>query len=214
MNRLRLTILLLTALVLPTIANAAKDKYVDPYKGYDEAVYMDMELEQNILTPIVATGEHSAISAYMNRIGQNMVKKGFTVDMMRDDEVVLITIPTDELFEPNDTLLTPAAPAKFGPVTALLRDPEMFKVVYAVHTDNTGSTEYNNFLSHERNNSIYDWLLGQVSEDLIIIPYEMGDTEPIAPNDTRDGRAANRRVEIYLIPGPKMITNAHKGLLR
>lgn len=70
------------------------------------------------------------------------------------------------------------------------------------------------YLSHERNNSIYDWLLSQVSEDLIVIPFEMGDTDPIEPNDSRKGRAANRRVEIYLIPGPKMITQAHKGTLK
>lgn len=70
------------------------------------------------------------------------------------------------------------------------------------------------YLSHERNNSLYDWLLDNISEDQIVIPYEFGDTEPMVPNDTRDGRAENRRVEFYLIPGPKMITLAHKGLLK
>lgn len=214
MKRLLQSFVLTSMLLSTASALQAKDKYTDPYKGYDETIYMDMDIEQNILTPEVASGEHAAISQYMKNVGHTMAKKGYIVDMMRDDEVVLVTIPTDDLFLPNDTLLSPSAPAKFGPVIALLRDPEMYKVVYAVHTDNTGSAKYNSYLSHERNNSIYDWLLTQVSEDLIVIPYEMGDTDPIEPNDSRNGRAANRRVEIYLIPGPKMITNAHKGLLK
>jgi len=214
MKRILLSILLVSLLVPTVITLQAKDKYTDPYKGYDETLFMDMDLEQNLLTPEVASGEHAAISRYMKNIGQSMAKKGYTVDMMRDDEIVLVTIPTDDLFMPNDTLLSPSAPAKLGPVIALLRDPEMYKVVYAVHTDNTGSTKYNSDLAHQRNNSIYDWMLSQVSENLIVIPYEMGDTDPIEPNNSRKGRAANRRVEIYLIPGPKMITNAHKGLIK
>lgn len=208
-------LLTLTALFVMTgIETSAKETFVDPYNNYDESVFMDMELEQNILTPAVGKSEHQAVSKYMKRIGLDLAKKGYTVDMMRDDEVVVITLPTDDLFLPNDTLLAPSAPGKFGPVISLLHNPEMFKVVYTVHTDNTGSPQYNMYLSHERNNSIYDWMLTQISEDLIVIPYEMGDTDPIMGNDSRAGRAANRRVEIYLIPGPKMITDAHNGTLK
>lgn len=211
----KILLLALTALFAMTgIEISAKETFVDPYKGYDESVFMDMELEQNILTPAVGKHEHPAVSKYMKRIGLDLAKKGYTVDMMRDDEVVVVTLPTDDLFLPNDTLLSPSAPGKFGPVISLLREPEKFKVVYTVHTDNTGSPQYNMYLSHERNNSIYDWMLTQISEDLIVIPYEMGDTDPIMGNDSRAGRAANRRVEVYLIPGPKMITDAHNGTLK
>ena len=110
--------------------------------------------------------------------------------------------------------MSPTAPAKLAPVLALFSDPMMMKMVYAVHTDNTGSPSYNMQLSHERNNSIYDWLLENISEDQIVIPYEFGDTDPIASNDTRQGRSENRRLEIFLIPGPKMIRLAQKGLLK
>ena len=88
------------------------------------------------------------------------------------------------------------------------------KIVYAVHTDNTGSVSYNMNLSHERNNSIYDWLLDKINEDLIVIPYEFGDTDPIDTNESRNGRKNNRRLEIFLIPGPKLISLAQKGELK
>lgn len=206
--------ILLAIFLAAGITSYGKDKYVDPYKGYDESLYMDMDFEENILTPEVYSGEKSAIRKYMGRLAQDLAKRHYTVDLTRDDEVLIVTIPSDDLFLPNDTLLAPNATSKLTPIVKLLQDPEMMKMVYAVHTDNTGSSTYNMRLSHERNTSIYDWLLDQISEDLIVIPYEFGDAEPIVPNDTRKGRAENRRIEIYLIPGPKMITMAHKGLLK
>ncbi len=206
--------ILLAIFLAAGITSYGKDKYVDPYKGYDESLYMDMDFEENILTPEVHSGEKSAIRKYMGRLAQDLAKRHYTVDLTRDDEVLIVTIPSDDLFLPNDTLLAPNATSKLTPIVKLLQDPEMMKMVYAVHTDNTGSSTYNMRLSHERNTSIYDWLLDQISEDLIVIPYEFGDAEPIVPNDTRKGRAENRRIEIYLIPGPKMITMAHKGLLK
>lgn len=193
---------------------AAKDVSKDPYRGYDETVYMDMELEDNLKTPEVGKSGHDAVKAYMTRLGKDLAKKNYIVDLMRNDEVVLVTIPCDDLFLPNDTLLSPNAPAKFAPIIALLTDPYMFKVVYAVHTDNTGSPTYNMRLSHERNNSIYDWILGKISEDQIVIPYEYGESDPLVPNDSREGRKENRRVEIFLIPGPKIISSAQKGTLK
>ncbi|MCM1138523.1 MAG: OmpA family protein [Muribaculum sp.] len=191
----------------------AKDVFTDPYKNYDETIFMDMELNDNILTPSVEKNEHPAVKNYMNRMAQELARR-YTVDLMRNDEVILVTIPTDELFLPNDTLLSTSAPTRLTPLMNMLKDPEMYKVVYSIHTDNTGSPQYNLYLSHERNNSLYDWMLNHISEDLIVIPYEFGDTEPIAPNNTTEGRAENRRIEFYLIPGPKLITLAHKGLLK
>lgn len=212
----RFLIASLTVLVLAGIPKylSAKDTAKDPYRGFDETVYMDMELEENLKTPEVDKSAHPAVRSYMRALGQNLAKKKYTVDMMRDDEVVLVTIPSDELFLPNDTLLSPSAPARLTPITSLLTDPYLLKVVYAVHTDNTGSPTYNMRLSHERNSSIYEWLLDNVNENVIIIPYEFGDSDPLAPNDSREGRRENRRLEIFLIPGPKLITSPQKGTLK
>ncbi len=211
MKQILITLALIAAAAIPA---GAKDKYVDPYKGYDEAVFMDMDLDSNLETPVVGNGEKAAVKRYMNRLAKDFAAKKYIVDMLRDDEVMLITIPTDELFLPNDTLLSPYASARLNPLLGLMKDPEMFKIVYGVHTDNTGTPKYNMDLAHRRNSSIYDWLLDNISEDQIVIPYEFGDTDPIEPNTTRKGRAQNRRIEIYVIPGPKLIETAHKNLIR
>lgn len=211
MNRLILILILAAATVIPT---AARDKYEDPYKDYDEAVFMDMDFEQNLETPKIYSADKPAVKRYMNRLAKEYAAKHYTVDLLRDDEVMLITVPSDQIFLPNDTLLSPYSAKYLTPLLSLFNDPGMFKVVYGIHTDNTGTAYYNMQLSHRRNSSVYDWLLRNVSEDLIVIPFEFGDTDPVESNDTRKGRAANRRVEFYIIPGPKLLEMAHNKTLR
>lgn len=210
-NFISILVSVLTVMI-PSWASG-KDNGSDPYKDYDETRFMDMNLDENILTPAVGKNEHAAIKAYMTRLAQDLAKRNYIVDMTRNDEVIIVTVPSDDIFLPNDTLLSPNAPGRLSPLLKAFSDPFMMKMVYAVHTDNTGSAPYNMRLSHERNNSIYDWMLDNINEDLIVIPYEMGDTDPVAGNDTREGRRENRRLEIFFIPGPKMITLARKGQL-
>lgn len=68
-------------------------------------------------------------------------------------------------------------------------------VIISGHTDNTGSASYNNTLSRKRAEAVRNYLVKQgVPKSRFKIEY-MGLTTPIAPNDTREGRALNRRVE-------------------
>lgn len=70
-------------------------------------------------------------------------------------------------------------------------------VVLAGHTDNTGTETYNDALSLRRAKAVESYLTGDrgiPSKRLIIKGY--GESAPIAPNDTAEGRAKNRRVEI------------------
>ena len=68
-------------------------------------------------------------------------------------------------------------------------------VIISGHTDNTGSATYNNALSRKRAESVRNYLVKQgIPKARFKIEY-MGLTAPIAPNETREGRALNRRVE-------------------
>jgi outer membrane protein OmpA-like peptidoglycan-associated protein len=68
-------------------------------------------------------------------------------------------------------------------------------VIISGHTDNTGSASYNNTLSRKRAEAVRNYLVKQgIPKARFKIEY-MGLTTPIAPNDTREGRALNRRVE-------------------
>ncbi|MGG8470989.1 OmpA family protein [Rahnella sp. PAMC25617] len=74
-------------------------------------------------------------------------------------------------------------------------------IVVAGHTDITGDAKANQTLSLKRAESLRDWMLStsDVSPTCFAVQ-GYGATRPIASNDTPEGRAANRRVEISLVP--------------
>ncbi|MNO62095.1 Outer membrane protein Omp38 precursor [compost metagenome] len=74
-------------------------------------------------------------------------------------------------------------------------------IVVAGHTDNTGSQQINQPLSLKRAESVRNWMrdTGDVPESCFAVQ-GYGASRPVATNDTQEGRAANRRVEISLVP--------------
>jgi outer membrane protein OmpA-like peptidoglycan-associated protein len=70
------------------------------------------------------------------------------------------------------------------------------------HTDSTGSDAYNQQLSERRAQSVANYLEGRGVQSARIGTRGFGETQPIAANDTEEGRAANRRVEIRVVPIP------------
>lgn len=218
-----LTILAAVMLIWPAGAEAQffrkkENRYTDPYKGFSEEAYMDMDFLPNLSTPEVHEKAKGGVKKAVRSLAEQLKNKA-TVDLVRNDEVVVVTFPTDNLFLPNDTMLTTEGGALLTPLLPHMRDPMMYKIVLAVHTDDTGSDFYRDALSTARLNSVYDWFMlavdsGQLQESLIIIPFAMSNSMPLADNDSRANRAANRRLEVYFIPGPKLIDAAYKGQLK
>lgn len=80
-------------------------------------------------------------------------------------------------------------------VSLLLQNPDL-KIEIQGHTDNVGEAEYNLTLSEQRANTVFQYLklFGISSERLLAKGY--GETQPVSSNDTEEGRAKNRRVEL------------------
>jgi len=74
-------------------------------------------------------------------------------------------------------------------------------IVVSGHTDNTGNPQLNQTLSLKRAEAVRDWMrdTGDVPESCFAVQ-GYGESRPVATNDTPDGRALNRRVEISLVP--------------
>lgn len=80
----------------------------------------------------------------------------------------------------------------------LKKNPQITRVIIAGHTDNIGTPEYNLDLGRRRAQSVRNILVGSgVARDRLEIQ-SYGETRPIGPNDTAEGRARNRRVEIHI----------------
>ena len=74
-------------------------------------------------------------------------------------------------------------------------------IVVAGHTDSTGDDKSNQVLSLKRAESVRNWMrdTGDVPESCFAVQ-GYGESRPVATNDTPEGRALNRRVEISLVP--------------
>jgi outer membrane protein OmpA-like peptidoglycan-associated protein len=76
-------------------------------------------------------------------------------------------------------------------------NPEILVEINA-HTDSVGSESFNMKLSQERANSVVQYLVQKGIDATMLIPQGFGETQPVAPNSTDEGRALNRRVEFRL----------------
>ena len=136
---------------------------------------------------------------------------GCSVENYRNKEVLLVTIPARLLFAPNETLLNSKASDYLSPFKRYLKQPDTYRVLLVMHTDNTGSEQYRDEITEERVESIYEYFEEQGCDTSYLFPYAMGDEMPIFENDSQSNRDANRRLEIYLMPGNKMLDQARKG---
>jgi OOP family OmpA-OmpF porin len=100
----------------------------------------------------------------------------------------------------DSSALTPEATAALAPtVESLGKDPSL-RVRIEGYTDNVGTAAYNQALSQRRADSVKRYLVsrGIAASRMDTVGY--GLTRPIADNDTAEGRAKNRRVEVHKAP--------------
>ncbi len=133
------------------------------------------------------------------------------IEAYRKKEVILITIPASELFAPNSTELTANAAKYLNPIKRYMNDPDMFRVLLVMHTDNTGSTQYRDNITADRVDAVTAWFEDQGADTSYTFSYAFGDEAPLVPNTSIENRDKNRRLEIFLMPGTKMLEAAKKG---
>lgn len=195
-NAMRLIISLLTVVIFSFSSLCMTVRAAD-----DEVDVLDLRLDENIATPEVPKKAKQYVHTVMDNLRRHLNKNGMNAVSSRDGEVLEITIPASELFAPGSLELKASAKNKLQPLGVVLREPQKFKVLLAVHTDDTGDSQYADSISAERANAIDDcfWeMAGQ--KDTNVIPYGIGKDEPVDANTSRNGRAKNRRVEIFIVP--------------
>ncbi len=101
-------------------------------------------------------------------------------------------------FETNKATLTPDSRYILEEAhKALVASPDV-QVEISGHTDSVGSDEYNRALSLRRAQAVKDWLVQKGIAGNRLKTVGKGETEPVASNDTAEGRAENRRIEFYV----------------
>ena len=133
------------------------------------------------------------------------------IEAFRKKEVILITIPASNLFAPNSSDLSEGAAKYLTPIKRYMKDPDMFRVLLVMHTDNTGSAQYRDNITADRVDAVTSWFEEQGADTSFTFSYAFGDEAPLMPNTSYENRDKNRRLEVYLMPGAKMLEEAKKG---
>lgn len=113
---------------------------------------------------------------------------------------VVITLSGAVLFATGKYELLAIAKEKLDEVAKALNDQGFKKIVVEGHTDSRGSESNNETLSLKRAESVRTHLVSKGVPGDKIIATGLGESRPIAPNDTSEGRANNRRVELIVTP--------------
>lgn len=116
----------------------------------------------------------------------------------RDSARGLIANMSDVLFRSGSFELMPAARERLAKVSGIILAYPSLHLAVEGHTDSVGGDEYNQNLSEQRAQAVRDYFVQQGISAGSIEAKGFGKTEPIASNDTAEGRAQNRRVELVL----------------
>ena len=158
-------------------------------------------------------------------IGKHMQKKADELAAIQGASVTTVTdnngytgiqVTFDEgiLFDTGKyALKAPAKNALTRFATSLRNDPNTNVQIFG-HTDNTGSRAVNEKLSLNRANAVKDYLVNSGVESYRMETQGLAYDYPVASNDTKEGRAQNRRVEVYITADETMIQQAEAGTLQ
>jgi len=104
-------------------------------------------------------------------------------------------------FDFNKAAVKPAGAEVLDGIVKTLKEHPTEKVEIEGYTDSIGSDAYNLKLSERRADAVKDFLVRQGIAASRITTKGLGKANPIAPNNTAEGRAKNRRAEVYGIGG-------------
>ncbi|MBB6124567.1 OmpA family protein [Sphingobium subterraneum] len=144
----------------------------------------------------------AGIGAYMDAQERKLREQtaGTGVDVIRDGDNLLLRMPSGITFATDDANVQPQFRPTLDQVASTLSQyPKTYIDVYG-HTDSDGSDAYNQGLSERRAQSVAGYLSSHGVQSARLATRGFGETQPVADNTTADGKAANRRVEIRIVP--------------
>lgn len=181
-------------------------------KGVDIS---NLTLTENLAQPAVTGKALKPLMAHMEGIRASLAKHFKTVEMARDGQVVVVDIPASVLFAPNEVVLLESGKPYLRAFLNMLKYPTMYKLLPVMHSDDSGDDQYSDALTSDRAAAVYEFLCqesGMPGDN--VVPYGVGKEDPVVPNNSIVNRAANRRLEIYIVPQWQLIDQAKSGKLK
>ena len=156
-------------------------------------------------------------------IGQKMDKKAAELEALNNAKVetfeinglqaIRVTFDNGILFNTNSTTLSADAQKALQQFATAMTDLPDTDITVWGHTDNTGTAAVNERISKQRAQAVEKCLAQAGLKNKITAEGKSFDL-PVASNDTAEGRAQNRRVEVYVTANEAMIAAAEAGTLK
>jgi OOP family OmpA-OmpF porin len=200
---------------------ARRDREDTPFQDADHQYYLTARLVRdgqavNVAVFVVESGgldwaEPGVKQPIVIRLGQPVIGVDVISSRLADYRPVEVKAPEMAkalsatgkidiygiLFDVDKTDLKPESRATLEEVAKLLKSDPSLRIEVGGHTDNTGGADHNMKLSVGRAAAVVNALVGTYGIDKSRLqPQGYGDTKPVAPNDSDQGRAKNRRVEL------------------
>ena len=167
-----------------------------------------MSLIGLILSACVSQQAYNALEADYNQLNQQLSGEVAQqqVRITRLQGAIKVAVNSDLLFPSGSWQMPPQAAQLISRMAPILAPFQQTKVIVTGYTDNVPvgpelraqGVDNNQQLSLRRAQTVANFLVSQGVNPNLVSAQGLGDTDPVAPNDTPQGRAQNRRVELTL----------------
>jgi len=157
-----------------------------------------------ILGAAIGGAAGAYIGNYMDKQAEEMQRDLEGARIERVGEGIKITFDSGILFNVNKFDLQPTAQDNLQKLAVILNKYSDTNIIIEGHTDADGSESYNMTLSENRAKSVSNYLANQQVTTSRFTTMGYGESQPVASNESIDGKAQNRRVEIAIFANDKL----------
>ena len=157
-----------------------------------------------ILGAAIGGAAGAYIGNYMDKQAEEIERDIEGASIERIGEGIKITFDSGLLFAVDKAALNDQSKANLAELAVILKKYEDTSILLEGHTDATGTEEHNLELSRLRAQSVSNCLSGNGVDPRRFTIMGYGESQPIASNDTVEGRRENRRVEVAIFANDKL----------
>lgn len=174
------------------------DGYLDDLDSYIQDIMAEMMMinsKNEIMKTSSSTKQDNDSIYTFEALPQNFKTKHFVIAKATVGEAFTLN---NILFETGKFALLPESYTELNKLIKQLKDNPKVSIEIAGHTDNVGTEDLNVALSNDRAKAVKDYIIKNGINTTRLTSKGYGSSKPVAKNNTEDGRAMNRRVEIVI----------------
>jgi len=197
--------LLVTVLLLggcSTLSNTEKGAIIGAGAGAAGGAAVgkatDNTAEGAILGAVIGGAAGALIGQRMDKKAEELDQELESAEVERVGEGIKVTFDSGLLFDFDSAALRANAEQDLAEFAESMQDFPETNILIVGHTDSKGSADYNQQLSERRAGSAADYLTQRDLDSDRLITTGKGESEPVATNETAEGRQQNRRVEVAI----------------